>query len=80
MKPWLDGLIIFGGADPDKGSFLQTNAFDVGFSRAHHKNVWATIGASSLKMAYLTDTKVCLQLGNSNDHTNDLMHDLQDTN
>ena len=80
MQSWLAGLMIFGGTDPDTGYFIETSAFELGFSRSHCKNAWAKIGASPLIMACLTDPKVRRQLGDANDHTNDLMHDLQDVN
>ena len=80
MKLWSSGLMVFGGADPDTGYFVETSAFDFGFSRAHCKNSWAKIGAAPLTISCLIDTKVRQQLSNANDHTNYLMHDLQDAN
>ena len=58
MQPWISGLMIFGGTDPDMRYFVETSAFEFGFSIAHCKNAWANIGAAPLKMACLTDPKV----------------------
>ena len=58
MQPWIAGLMIFGGVDPDTEYFVKTSAFEVEFSRAHCKNAWAKIGAAPLTMACLKDTKV----------------------
>ena len=80
MQPWLSGIMIFGGADPGTGYLVETSAFEVGFALAHCKNAWAKIGAAPLTMACLTDTKVLWKLGNSDDHTNNLMRDFQDAN
>ena len=80
MQPWLAGLMVFGGADPDTGYFAETSTFEFGFLRAHCKNAWENIGDAPSKMAFLSYPKVRQQLGDTNDHTNDLMHDLHDAN
>ena len=58
MHPWISGLMIFGGTDPEMVYFVETSAFEFGFSRLHCKNSWSKIGSAPLTMVCLTDTKV----------------------
>ena len=51
MQPWMCGLIIFGGMDPNTGNTFEVSVFDTAFTKGHCKNVWEAIGACPLTMA-----------------------------
>ena len=80
VQPWLYGIIMFLVSDPETGYFVKTSVFEFVLSRAHCKNALANIGAAPLTMACLTYTKVRQHISDTNNHTNDLMHELQDSN
>jgi hypothetical protein len=52
LMPWLIGLIVFGGKDPETGLIVES-AFQCGFSHAHNINAWAKVGAVPLSRSCL---------------------------
>jgi hypothetical protein len=70
LQPWLIGMIVFGGTDPETGFRLTKCAFTHGFSKEACLNAWAKVGAAPLTRKCLSDPKVSRTLGD-NDGGND---------
>ena len=81
LQPWLVGLVIFGGVDPETGrEVVCIDAFAFGFSVVRNLDAWSKIGAAPLTMACLSDSKVRREIGDAEDDTNLLMIALQQAN
>ena len=81
LQPWLVGLVIFGGVDPEtKREVIVTDSFAYAFSMERNLDAWSKIGAAPLMMACLLDPKVRREVDNANDDTNLLMVALQRAN
>ena len=44
MQPWMCGLIIFGGTDPDTGYKVEVSPFNPAFTKKHCKSALEAIG------------------------------------
>ena len=81
LQPWLVGLVIFGGVEPEtKREVIVTDSFAYAFSMEHNLDAWSKIGAAPLTMACLSDPKVRREVGDADDDTNLLMVALQQAN
>jgi hypothetical protein len=65
LQPWLVGMIVFGGTDPESGYVLTECAFKHGFSKEACLNAWAKVGAAPLTRACLSDPKVSRTIGDN---------------
>jgi hypothetical protein len=46
LSPWIVGLILFGGKDPEMGLIVEL-AFQRGFSHAQNVRAWENAGAQA---------------------------------
>jgi len=63
LQPWLVGMIVFGGTDPESGFKLTECAFKHGFLKEACLSAWAKVGAAPLMRACLSDPKVSRTTG-----------------
>ena len=82
FPPWLVGLVVFGGIDPDSpiDFKLEVDAYDFGFSQEKCLGAWRAIGAAPISRACLDDPKVRRELGDGDDAHDLLLVQLQDAN
>ena len=66
LAPWIVGLVVFGGEDPETGCVVGS-AFQEGFSIPQNLNAWAKVGVVPLTRACLQNPKVCRSIGNGTD-------------
>ena len=62
------------------GIDIETSAFEKGFSKEANLSAWAKVGAAPLTRACLWDKKVCRELGDEDDKTNQFISHLQESN
>ena len=82
LVPWMVGLIVFGGIDPETGLELTEaeSAFEVAFSIAACVRAWEKVGAAPLTRKCLEDKKVRRELGDAEDDQNAIMAALEEAN
>ena len=82
LQPWLVGLCVFGGKDPESDLFIpdKDSAFEVGFSRKACRSAWHKVGAAPLTRKCLMDKKVQRKLDDSDNEMRSLMEGLQEAN
>jgi hypothetical protein len=80
LQPWLAGMIVFGGTNPET-SFRSTEcAFTHGFSKEACLNAWAKVGAAPLTRKCLSDPKVSRTLGDNDGGNNKYLLLIQSAN
>ena len=62
MQPWVLGLLIFGGNDPETNFIVTDNSFEIGFLREACLSAWAAIGMAPLVCKCLDSPQVACQL------------------
>lgn len=80
LQPWLVGMIVFGGADPETDFTLTESAFEHGFSKAACLNAWAKVGAAPLTRKCLSDPKVSKTLGDGDSNFDEYLLSIQTAN
>ena len=80
LQPWLVGMIVFGGTDPETNFTLTECAFEHGFSKAACLNVWAKVGAAPLTRKCLSDPKVSKTLGDGDSNFDEYLLLIQTAN
>ena len=80
LNPWLVGLVVFGGVDPDTGVFVRKNAFQEGFSEVQCLKAWAKFGVAPMTRACLSDKPFRLTIVDADYETNLVMLELNDAN
>ena len=65
--PWIVGLVVFGGEDPETG-LIVGSAFQRGFSCALNIKAWEKVGAVPLSRKCLSSPKVRRSIGNGDDN------------
>ena len=73
LSPWIVGLVIFGGEDPETG-LIVGSAFQRGFSHALNIKAWEKVGAVPLSRACLASPKVRRSIGDGTDDQQALVH------
>ena len=66
LSPWIVGLVIFGGEDPETG-LIVGSAFQHGFSHTLNIKAWEKVGAVPLSRTCLASPKVRCSIGDSTD-------------
>jgi len=66
LAPWMIGLVIFGGEDPETG-LIVGSAFLKGFSTLHNIKAWEKVGAVPLSRKCLQSPKVRRSIGDGDD-------------
>ncbi len=82
FPPWLVGLFVFGGCDPETGIDGYEDAFNFAFSREKCLRAWELVGAIPPTRACLNDPKVRRELGDSSpeDEMQIAMVEMQEVN
>ncbi len=65
FAPWIFGLFVFGGCDPETGVDKYVDAFAGAFSKAQCIAAWEAVGAVPPTCACLNDKQVCREVGDS---------------
>ena len=73
LSPWIVGLVVFGGTDPDTGLIVGL-AFERGFSHTQNIKAWAKVGAVPLSRKCLESPKVCRTIGDGDIEQQALVH------
>jgi hypothetical protein len=73
LLPWIVGLTIFGGEDPETGLIVGL-AFQHGFSHAQNILAWEKVGAVPLCRKCLSSPKVRRLIGDGNNKSQALVH------
>ena len=73
LLPWIVGLVVFGGEDPETG-LIVGSAFQRGFSRALNIKAWEKVGAVPLSRKCLSSPKVRRSIGDGDDDQQALVH------
>ncbi len=66
LAPWIVGLMVFGGTDPETG-LIVGSAFQDGFNKTQNLHGWAKGGAVPLTRTCLQNTKVWCTIGDGTD-------------
>jgi hypothetical protein len=80
LPPWIVGLVVFGGVDPETMKNVERNAFEEGFNKASCLDAWAKVGAAPVTRACMEDKLVRRELGDADDELNVLMQKLNEAN
>ena len=80
LNPWLVGIVVFGGVDPETGVLVRKNDFQEGFSKVQCLKDWDKIGASPMTRECLSENQVRRKIGDEDDETNLAMRVLNDAN
>ena len=82
MPPWIVGLVVFGGTDPETNHSISRNAFQDAFNVSSNLNAWAKFCAAPCTRACLFDPQVRRTLHDSgpDDETSHLMLKLNKAN
>ena len=76
LNPWLVGLVVFGGVDPETVVLVWKNAFQEGFLKVQCLKACDKIGAAPMTRACLSDKKVRLTIIGVDHETNLFMREL----
>ena len=79
LSPWLVGLIVFGGCDPETGLQIPS-AFQEGFSHKQCLGAWLKVSALLLTRNCLLDRKVRWLIGDGDDEQQVLVSLIQEHN
>ena len=66
MSPWIVGLVVFGGSDPET-ELIVRSAFQEGFNHAQNIRAWEKVGAVPLSRKCLESKKVRRSIGDGDD-------------
>ena len=80
LNPWLVGLVVFGGVDPETGVLSRKNAFQEGFLKVQCLKDGAKIGAETMTRACMYDKQVRRTIGDADNETNLVIRELNDAN
>ncbi len=80
IQPWLIGMIVFGGTDPETGFRVTECAFTHGFSKESCLKAWAKVGAAPLTRKCLSDPKVSRTLGDDDGGNDEYLLSIQTAN
>ncbi len=82
FPPWLVGLFVFGGCDPETGIDGYIDAFNFAFSREKCLRAWELVGAVPPTRACLKDPKVRREVGDASpeDAMQIVMMEMQEAN
>ena len=82
LAPWMVGLFVFGGCDPETGLNKYADAFAESFTKEKCVASWEAVGAVPPTRACLKDSKVRREVGDSdrNDETQIAMAEMQMAN
>jgi hypothetical protein len=79
LSPWIVGLIVFGGEDPETG-LIVGSPFQRGFSHEQNVKAWEKVGAVPLSRRCLSSPKVRRSIGDGTDNQQALVYLLVEHN
>jgi len=81
IPPYMIGLIVFGrNKDPLSGVYVESCAYEAGFSVEQCLKAWGAVGAAPPTRACLNDKKVRREVGDADDDMNKFMLEIQQMN
>jgi hypothetical protein len=88
LPPWIVGLVLFGGTDPETGMSMDRNTFEDRFNKNACVSALTKVGAAVLQAigggtvtrACMDDKQVRRVLGDADGEINDLMVALNEAN